>query len=54
MKVKIISNPYIKKTEYQKYDKTSGQWIAINYGNGSDDSSRLLSDTWLICLLNLH
>ncbi len=46
MKVKIISNPYIKKTEYQKYDKTSGQWIAINYGNGSDDSSRLLSDTY--------
>ncbi len=41
-KIKIISNPYQKKIEYQRWNESVGQWIAVDLEN--NENSRLLSD----------
>ena len=40
-KIKIISNPYYKKTSFERWDDEKSEWIAIEYENNA--SSKLLS-----------
>ena len=41
-KIKIISNPYIKKVSYSRFDEITGEWTQINASN--NENSKLISN----------